>query len=71
MRNFTTYNTAMVIYGQALTKPTIHEFLSQVARLEQLGEESGIPNSMGKERFAPLEPVRLDISEMADKMSSI
>jgi hypothetical protein len=45
------------MYGAALINPTIHEFFSHNAGSVQWGAESGMPNSIGKLRFAPFDPV--------------
>jgi hypothetical protein len=63
-----TYRSAMVMYGIELINPMIQEFCShvpaalqgvQVPSLTQVVlSVSGIPNSSGNERFAPLDPVK-------------
>ena len=62
-----TYNTAIAMYGHELMKPTIQEFLSQVAALaaiSQKGPESGMPSGGEKVRLAPFDPV-LNVSRQA------
>lgn len=48
------------MYGQALIKPIIQEFLSHVpSRAQEESLVSGIPRACGKEIFAPFEPVTI------------
>lgn len=56
-RNAITYKTAMTMYGQALMKPMIQLFFSQLPAASHSGPESGIPKALPKVKFAPLEPV--------------
>lgn len=53
------YKTAIAMYGAELMKPTIQEFLSQVAEFSgilQKSPVSGIPSAGEKVRLAPFEP---------------
>lgn len=50
------YKNAIAIYGIAFTSPTIQEFFSHVPAAVHASPESGIPNAVGNERLAPLEP---------------
>lgn len=76
MEHSRTYKTKMAIYGQELMKPTIQEFLSQIASFpgwnlpvisvgSQKGPVSGMQRIWEKVRLAPLEPDK--VSEEAIK----
>lgn len=60
-------NNQMAMYGQALTNPMIHEFLSQVPSASQNAPVSGMPMYCGKPRLAPLLPVFLQVSSICVK----